>query len=74
MHIKKKLLKNFFVQYILGFFTFLYIRAVKFTSSIQFENESIPKQFWNNDKPFIFSFLAQSINDDRIFMEKKTKC
>ena len=56
MHIKKKLLKNFFVQYILGFFTFLYIRAVDFTSSIKFENESIPKQFWNNDKPFILAF------------------
>ena len=56
MHIKKKLLKIFFVQYILGFFTFLYIRAVNLTSSIQFENESIPKQFWNNDKPFILAF------------------
>ena len=56
MHIKKKLLKNFFVQSILGFFTFLYIRAVNLTSSIQFENESIPKQFWNNDKPFILAF------------------
>ena len=56
MHIKKKLLKNFFVQYILGFFTFLYIHTVKFTSYIQFENESIPKQFWNNDKPFILAF------------------
>ena len=56
MHIKKKLLKNFFVQNILGFFTFLYIRVVNFTSSIQFENESIPKQFWNNDKPFILAF------------------
>ena len=56
MHIKKKLLKNFFVQYILGFFTFLYIRTVNLTSSIQFENESIPKQFWSNDKPFILAF------------------
>ena len=56
MQIKKKLLKNFFVQYILGFFTFLYIRAVNLTSSIQFENESIPKQFWNDDKPFILAF------------------
>ena len=56
MYIKKKLLKNFFVQNILGFFTFLYIRAVNLTSSIQFENESIPKQFWNNDKPFILAF------------------
>ena len=56
MHIKKKLLKKIFVQNILGFLTFLYIRAVNFTSSIQFENESIPKQFWNNDKPFILAF------------------
>ena len=56
MHIKKKLLKNFFVQNILGFFTFLYIRTVNLTSSIQFENESIPKQFWSNDKPFILAF------------------
>ena len=56
MHIKKKLLKKKFVQNILGFFTFLYIRAVNLTSSIQFENESIPKQFWNDDKPFILAF------------------
>ena len=56
MHIKKKLLKKKFVQNILGFFAFLYIRAVNLTSSIQFENESIPKQFWNNDKPFILAF------------------
>ena len=56
MHIKKKLLKKKFVQNILGFFTFLYIRAVNFTSSIKFENESIPKQFWNNDRPFILAF------------------
>ena len=56
MHIKKKILRNFFVQYILGFFTFLYIYAVNLTSSVKFENESIPKQFWNNDKPFILAF------------------
>ena len=56
MRIKKKILKNYFVQYILGFFTFLYIRTVNLTSSIQIENESIPKQFWNDDKPFILAF------------------
>lgn len=56
MRIKKKLLKNFFVQNILGFLTFLYISAVNFTSSIQFENESVPKQFWDADKPFILAF------------------
>ena len=56
MLIKKKLLKNFFVQNILGFLTAAYIYLVNFTSSIQFENESIPNQFWNNDKPFILAF------------------
>ena len=56
MHIKKKLLKKKFVQNILGFFTFLYIRAVNLTSSIHFENESIPRQFWNDDNPFILAF------------------
>jgi len=56
MHIKKKLLKNFLIQNILGFLTFLYIRLVSFTSFIQFENESIPKKFWNDDKPFILAF------------------
>ena len=44
MNIKKKLLKNLFVQYILGFFTFLYISEIKLTSSIQFENESIDEK------------------------------
>ena len=56
MRIKKKLLKNIFVQNILGFLTYIYIYLVNFTSSIKFENESIPEQFWNNDKPFILAF------------------
>ena len=56
MQIKKKLLKNFLIQNILGFFAFLYIRVVSLTSSIHFENESIPKKFWNDDKPFILAF------------------
>ena len=56
IHIKKKILKNFFVQNVLGFLTSVYIYLVSFTSSIQFENESIPNQFWNKDKPFILAF------------------
>ncbi len=56
MRIKKKLLKNFLIQNILSFLTFLYIWVVNFTSSIQFENESIPKNFWDDDKPFILAF------------------
>ena len=71
MHIKKKLLKKKFVQNILGFFTFLYIRAVNLTSSIQFENESIPKQFWNNDKPFILAFWHSQLMMIGFAWEKK---
>ena len=56
MKIKKKILKNIIVQNILGLVTFIYIFFVKLTSSIKFENESIPKKYWTNDKPFILAF------------------
>ena len=56
MQIKKKLLKNFLIQNILGFFVSTYIYIVKLTSSIQFENQSIPEKFWSSNKPFILAF------------------
>ena len=56
MQIKKKLLKNFLIQNILGFFASTYIYIVKLTSSIQFENQSIPEKFWSSNKPFILAF------------------
>ena len=56
MKIKKILLKNFLIQNILAFFTFLYIYIVNLTSSIKFENESIPRDYWEKKKPFILAF------------------
>ena len=56
MQIKKKLLKNIIIQNILGFITSTYIYLVKFTSSIQYENQSIPEEYWKKDKPFILAF------------------
>ena len=56
MKIKKKLLKNFFVQIILAFVVALYIFFVRITSKIKFVNTSIPKSFWKNNKPFILAF------------------
>ena len=56
MIIKKKLIKNMIIQNILGFVTFLYIYIVKITSTIKQKNQSIPDQFWKNNKPFILAF------------------
>ena len=56
MRIKKKLLKNSSIQNILGFLTFLYISTVKFTSSFNYVNQSIPEEYWKKQKPFIMAF------------------
>ena len=56
MTIKKKLVKNFIVQNILGLLGFIYICIVKITSQINHKNKSIPEYFWKNKKPFILAF------------------
>ena len=56
MKIKKKLLKNFFIQQILAFIVAIYIFVVRITSKIKFVNKSIPISFWNSNKPFILAF------------------
>lgn len=56
MKIKKKILKNVITQNILAFIVTLYIYFVKLTSSIKYENSSIPREYWNNNKPFILAF------------------
>ena len=60
MKIKKKLLKNFFIQQILAFIVAIYIFVVRITSKIKFVNKSIPISFWNSNKPFIIAFLILS--------------
>ena len=54
--IKKKFIKNIFIQKILAILTASYIFLVKITSRIQYKNESIPEEFWKNKKPFILAF------------------
>ena len=56
MAIKKKLVKNFIVQNILGLLGFIYICIVRITSQINHKNKSIPEYFWKNKKPFILAF------------------
>ena len=56
MNIKKKILKNYIVQNILAFITFVYILFVKTTSNIKYINEEVPKKFWDGNKPFILAF------------------
>ena len=56
MKIKKKILKNIFIQNILGLIVAIYIFIVRITSSIHFENKSAPDKFWMNNKPFILAF------------------
>jgi lysophospholipid acyltransferase (LPLAT)-like uncharacterized protein len=56
MKIKKKIIKNFFMQHFLAFISFLYIKLVKVTSVVVEKNVEIPKFYWNNNKPFILAF------------------
>ena len=56
MKIKKKILKNSFVQEVLAFVVAAYIFFVRKTSKIKFINTSIPKSYWKNNKPFILAF------------------
>ena len=56
MKIKKKIIKNFFVQHVLAFITFLYIKLVSSTSAIVEKNTHYPEYYWNNNKPFILAF------------------
>ena len=56
MTFKKKLVKNFIVQNILGLLGFIYIYIVRITSQINHKNKSIPEHFWKHKKPFILAF------------------
>ena len=56
MKIKKKILKNIIIQNFLAFIASIYIYLVKFTSKFKYENENIPKKYWDNKKPFILAF------------------
>ena len=56
MKIKKKIIKNYFIQQLLAFVSFIYIKLVALTSSIMIINKESPQFFWKNNKPFILAF------------------
>ena len=56
MNIKKKLIKNFLLQHVLGIITAIYIFFVKISSKIKYDNASVPENFWLSNKPFILAF------------------
>ena len=56
MTIRKKLVRNFFIQNFLGLLATLYIYITRITSSIKFANQSIPERYWKNNEPFILAF------------------
>ena len=56
MKIRKKIIKNYFVQNLLALFAALYIYFVKLTSSIEINNYNYPNEYWKDEKPFILAF------------------
>ena len=56
MIIKKKIIKNYFIQQCLALITALYIKIVRLTSIIIVKNIESPQYFWQNKKPFILAF------------------
>ena len=56
MKIKKKIIKNYFIQQILALISVIYIKLVALTSSIIIKNIETPQFFWQNNRPFILAF------------------
>lgn len=56
MTIKKKILKNIFIQNFLALLSAYYIKLVRTTSIILEKNIESPEFYWKNNKPFILAF------------------
>ncbi len=56
MKIRKKIIKNYFVQHSLALISALYIKLVRLTSLIIVKNIESPQYYWQNNKPFILAF------------------
>ena len=52
----KKIIKFKFIQHFLSIIAAIYIYLVKVTSNIEIINLEIPKNYWDNKKPFILAF------------------
>ena len=73
MTIKKRLVKNFFIQNFLGLIAALYIYVTKITSNIKYANQSIPERYWKNDQPFILAFWHSQLMMIAFSWKIKTK-
>ena len=56
MKIKKKIIKNYYIQHLLALVSVIYIKLVALTSSLIIKNIESPQFFWKNNKPFILAF------------------
>ncbi len=56
MIIKKKIIKNLYVQHFLAFISAIYIKLVRTTSVVLEKNIESPEFYWKNNKPFILAF------------------
>ncbi|MBS57127.1 MAG: hypothetical protein CMP16_04565 [Rickettsiales bacterium] len=56
MTIKKKIIKNYFIQQCLALISAVYIKLVGLTSNIIIKNTESPQYYWKNNKPFILAF------------------
>ena len=56
MTIKKKIIKNYFIQQSLALISVLYIKLVGLTSNIIIKNIESPQNYWKNNTPFILAF------------------
>ena len=52
----KKIIKLKFIQHLLSIIAAIYIFLVRITSNIEIINLKIPKNYWDNRKPFILAF------------------
>ena len=73
MKIKKKIIKNIFIQHFLAFLTFLYIKLVSSTSVIIEKNTHTPEYYWHNNKPFILAFWHSQLMMISFCWKPKTK-
>ncbi|MDC0057315.1 lysophospholipid acyltransferase family protein [Alphaproteobacteria bacterium] len=73
MTIKKRLVKNFFIQNFLGLLAALYIYINKITSSIKYANQSIPEHYWKHNEPFILAFWHSQLMMIAFSWKAKTK-
>ena len=69
----KKIIKLKFIQHLLSIIAAIYIFLVRITSNIQIINLKIPKNYWDNRKPFILAFWHSQLMMISFTWSKNTK-